>query len=576
MKKTLSLFLTVMLLCAVFGQTTVNAENDYLWLEAEDAVFNGFSETENENASDGKLLSIYEKNSPEIEYSAVVSLDVQNNGKYDIWVLASSPTSNNVSTYKWRINDTEAVAYNSTDEQVIPVYTQAAGAKSYDVSWSRPAKNVTLSEGENTFTFSIDEKASSGMRRYLAFFDCIVAVPSAWEWQPDETLDKPVAVPAEYAWIELENPSNDTIFQTGITELASGGEILAAYGLSTGNDEGVAVVNYDFKVDNDTEYDIWYLGCTTGVAHLSTMKWDMDSDDPEKTAVKHNVVQETDNPTILKSTNAGDKFDLYWQKMGAKKLSGGNHTLNLVYYNRSMSKAVFTWADCVAVVPSSWNWQPGEYADGIHPSYDIAYLDAEFVYRQYFNEDYSAVTENISIPEGKIKTAGKSTITFNSEDENIISNNGEVRRPFFDEGTKSVNFNICASAGDKTVVYPVPITVPKQEKYAISDFKLTNSENINATNLIGGETLTASVDMALNTSENSDISGSASLIAVLYDENGVLEKAVAFETEITNIKKNVKVDLTLPDTVSGRSLKVFLLNNIKSGNMLADEISLKN
>ena len=222
-----------------------------------------------------------------------------------------------------------------------------------------------------------------------------------------------------------------------------------------------------FVIDKDTEYDFWYLGSATDKAsgHLSGMFWGIDKvPDVENTQDRNNVPQ-GDAVKIMDSVGATNSIPVFWQKLGTSELLSGIHEIAFSWIFRSIKADFTTWADCVLVIPSEWGWTPPTDASGdILPDYSIAWLDAMHIKEKYFSEDYSAIVEDIELPINDLKTPYGSGITFESENNGVISNEGIITRPYFNQDNVSSNFNIKANNAGKISSLKIPVTIIKLPK----------------------------------------------------------------------------------------------------------------
>lgn len=569
--------LSVVMCTALIGALPIvnaSASSGYYWLEAEDAqVSDGFEIKENAKASGGRVVTLFQTKASESgSYNVGFSFENEAEGNYDIWFLCGKGTSKNLSKIKYCLNDGDIQNAASTGEQNPVVYTQTIVA-SEDVMWNRFLKEVSLPEGTNTIDFIIDQKAAMGSKSYMNLIDAVVVVPSGWGWNPSASLDPPEKMPARFAWIELEEPDCETELSTVTSKSASNGSMLYAYDTRPVDDDGHSEeIYYSFEIDTNGEYDIWYLGCGTNssAAHLSGMYWDIDSS-PEVSKDYRNENPQT-GPTIINSAGSTSAIPIYWQKLGTKTLEEGSHKLNLTYAYRTLSgskRAFMIWADCAMIIPSEWNWTPPETAaDVVRPAYTAGMMAGEYIAEKYFSGDYSAVVSDITVPQSP-KNPIEAVIGFESENENIIDNTGKVQRPYFTDSDETVRVNITAEYGGEKAYYPLDMTVKKLDKYTVSDISVSSDA------LSPSQTVTASVNAKLNVEDGSEVTGTASMLMLLYDAKGALCDIVMEQSEILNTDTDVSANMTLPENVTGYTLKVYLLNGLNMANRLADTVEIR-
>lgn len=570
--------IVIVLLFAIQGFVfPVYADTDYLWLEAEDiADASEFSVEENESASGGELLRIFTDATPEDGgYSIELDAILNETGIYDIWILSTMGNVDNYSKYKWGLNDDELSYYQSSGEVCPEIYTHRSSGVPGVVSWSRLGKNITFNDCNNKIKFTIDEKTVSSIRggqKYYAIIDAIVVVPSHYMWQPEANLDTPSIPPASFAVIQMEEPDNETIFSVSTSTNCSGGKMLYAHGLEpTDTEKTVETLRYSFVIDKDTEYDFWYLGSATDKAsgHLSGMFWGIDKvPDVENTQDRNNVPQ-GDAIKIMDSVGATNSIPVFWQKLGTSELLSGIHEMAFSWIFRSIKADFTTWADCVLVIPSEWGWTPPTDESGdILPDYSIAWLDAMHIKEKYFSEDYSSIVDDIELPINDLKTPYGSIITFESENDGVISNEGVITRPYFNQDNVSTNFNIKANNAGKISSLKIPVTIIKLPKYSCSNFTVSGE--------IAAETqVTASAYIKVNAAAESGISGTATMVIAYYDEQGVLRKSNAVPASVGTTATELSATITLPEDLQGGFVKAYLLNNMSLGNRLADVVTLR-
>lgn len=563
-------------------QFPVSAEESkgYYWMEAEDAVCSAeYKEITNADAAGGKLMGLYELE--ESDYTVEFSFDNEKADKYDIWFLSGPANENKISKFKWSINGSEPVDYSSAGANAGPVYSdESLNECLCGIQWNKIASAKTMTAGENNIKFIVSSKTrlrtEAGDRACFNMIDAAVAVPSSWKWTPDglNLPEEPVVVPSDFIWLELESPDNPpSVLKTKSNSKASGGELLYANAIAAG-DITSETMSYSFEVDKAKNYDIWYLGYQTNVAHLSSMEWDIDNPSP---STPNKVNPEEDNPTCYSEYAAGSNFPMYWQKMSTKKMEAGSHTLYMKFNGRQLDSNYILAADCVMLVPTEFNWMPNEL--NLLP----ASAKGEFVarmfknkYADYFNKDFTCVTEDIELPETKnFPNQLDASITYSADmydRREVIDGSGRITRPYSTaEGDAVINLYINAeytdTDGTKQIGrVAVPVTVKKWNKYEILEELTTNK-----TELTAGETITAAAKV--NVHVGGINSGTATILMVLYDASGRMLQISMGEAKGSG-EICPEAQMTLPQNVTGTTLKVFMINGLENGNRLADAITI--
>lgn len=550
---------TIIAAAAVFaaftGAATIANAEDYLWLEAEDALTYGYSEEENIAASGGSLMVLNTKTAPDESYQLSFEAEIPSDGKYDIWVLSTSTGSSNYSPMNWSINGSEGVG----GEVGAEVYKHKIGLFSQAITWSKLSAEE-LTAGNNVLNIKINEKSTGGMKQYTSAVDCIVIVPCTYMYEPDADMTRPVKVPHSFAYVELEKPNNKTYFSSAESTHASGGRMLFAYASTNPNDTSGSeesmeeTLNYTFVVDDEKEYDIWYLGSDMSAVHLSGTKWAVDSD-----VVDNDRSDKGNEVKILNSAGGDGGIPLFWQKLGTETLAGGAHTLSLKYTYRNLSgseRSQFVWADCAIIVPKDWNFAPpAETAEDKYPSCEIAKFDAKYFAEEYMTGDYSRLKDNVELPSTDVIMPGGSSIKIAGGD-CPVSEDGNITRPYFDKGDLSFELPITAVKENHEGVYKVPACILALDKYYVGEIDIDRISS------------KVSVDLKLNISEESDITGSVMLVAAVYDADNILLNAGVTEASVDRELNTITAQL--PQEENAAYVKVYVLNNRQLANKLCE------
>lgn len=580
MKKILGALLGAAVITAHITIPVLAKESSFYWLEAEDATYSSnYNKISNANASGGEYMAVYETSSG--EYTVEFNFTNESEGKYDIWFLSGKGTVRKLTKFNWTINDSAKNTASATATDA--VYSDIYAENTCDFYWNKIDDKRVLPEGETNIRFIVDKKSEvnteSGEKAWFNYIDAAVVVPSDWKWVPDGLTPpvQPEKVLADFVWIELEDSDAEGKYiKPSVNSNASEGKIL--YSNAAKPDDGVTEENfsYSFEIDKQKEYDIWYLGIQTNVSYLSSLQWCMDNSGQY---VANNVNQTT--PTNYTISVAGSSFPMYWQKLGTKEISEGEHVLNLLYKVRNTSPTVFlVAADCAVLVPSELDWMPNE--DNLKGEQTKGEIIARVFannYNEYFNKDFSGITDDIDLPTAEdcigFKNQLDAEIVFSAdefENKEVISSDGMVTRPFATaSGDAQINFYINANYQNKddqwvSGRYAIPMIVKKWEKYEI-----TKELSVNKQKLSAGDTITASASADIHVGGSDK--GTVTVLMVLYDKNGRMQE-IAMGEERGSYKKNVSASMTLPEDVQGSVLKVYLLNGLLNANKLGDVITI--
>ncbi len=574
-------------LAACMIQLPAAAEDSagYYWLEAEEAACSAeYQLVENKEASGGKLMGVYETKNG--EYSVEFQFENEKPGAYDIWFLSGKGTLRKISKFKWSVNDSAPAEFpsgNPVSENA--VYSEYFNENDCDIYWNKIAARTTLSEGSNSVKFIVSAKTALntelGEKAFFNMIDAAVVVPSDWKWIPDGLAkpEKPEKIDQDFIWIEAEEPDQPSkLLSASSNGDASGSKVLYASNVEPADNIMQETLGYSFTVDKAASYDIWYLGIQTNVAHLSNMKWGIDQREPE---TSNSVNPSDDNPTCYIANVAGGDFPVYWQKMDTQNLAAGDHTLYLQFICRNLpnaSRAYVVVADSVMMVPADLGWNPNE--QNLAPSKTKGELAARVFAKQhadYFNGDFSEITENLSLPETSgYKNQLDAVISYSAdsfENREVIFPDGTVERPYATaEGDAKINLYINATYRDdqnkeQTGSVAIPVTVKKWNKYEV-----TEPIALDQTIIAGGTTVTANAGVHIHVG-GAD-SGRAVLVMVLYDAAGRVQQMSMGEAS-GNGKMNVTANMQLPENVSGMSMKVYLINGFEHANRLANSLTVK-
>ena len=163
----------------------------------------------------------------------------------------------------------------------------------------------------------------------------------------------------------------------------------------------------------------------------------------------------------------------------------------------------------------------------------------------------------------------ETTITWQSSNENVITNYGVVYPPVNGDDIK-VTMTATVKSGNVTGTKDFEITVPSVKPYVIDGIKTSAEDNVIDTALVGSKTV-EKVSIKRYTPDNSGVT----VITALYDNTNTL-KSVALNRVNMNIAQYASGDITLTDKVtlpadvSGCTMKVMIFDNMVNLMPLAD------
>lgn len=157
----------------------------------------------------------------------------------------------------------------------------------------------------------------------------------------------------QYLWIECEDAG---VAVSGEFKASSSGSVSggATFKVDCGT-EGLHEAKINFAISNTDEYDIFLLGTPGNTNWCSTRKWKLD--DGEYAAEKFTTVGTS-------GVKSGDIRDVpfTWYKVTTTELTQGNHSLGFAIEKKApINGLVLTYLDCIAVVPSSWEFVPNGF-----------------------------------------------------------------------------------------------------------------------------------------------------------------------------------------------------------------------
>lgn len=570
-------------------------KNQVIWMEAEKADFDKFSVASSGSASGGELIGVGVQDTSDDEYLVDFTFDVKEAQSYDVWVLAPNypdgshyhfskyETSLDGETYK---SYDDGQVYNGYDVLDYPIlYSQynQVGAN-LDIRWTKVNAGEMLTAGRHNFAVKFNRRRLPRDNYIIGFLDCVAVVPSNMNWVPD-SVNKPVDRENGYAWIEAENSDTEKRFGTWFGESASGRGYLWEDNTSLRGNEKL---NYNFKLANDGNYDIYFLGSQVDVSYLSQLYYDFDSN--AETLVDENDsrhVNVTWKSNTYMWTNGNSTYNAYWQKIGENvSLTAGEHVLNTEWKTRSAIEgdnddpAHYMLADAYVIVPTGWEFEMPD-TESVLPAMTALNLDAtekvETLKARYAN----GVTSDL---EG-LELAGSagSTISYTAKT-NYIAADGKVTRPAAGEANAYGRLSVFAKklpsvsaeggfmyALDSDSSQTLRLLVLATPAVSYQNFAATYADGteIVPNALTSGATVNASVAV-----KKADTKDRTALLAAAVYQNGVLVKVESASAVLSEEYQPITTSVILPESedMSGITIRVFLWDSLDCANPYADPI----
>lgn len=542
-------------------------EDGALLMEAEKGSMSGtMTATDLDKASGGAYAAV---KSTGTVGSTTMGFATEEDETYDVWAAIATNAVNWLGGYVFTLDDQEI--YNSCLSGVptsnpdlygetVVLHTGNSSGSASTVRWVKVGHRQSVSGGSHTITAST--RAGTGAPNTTGLIDCIALIPSSWSWTGSDKLELPEnpenlpeegeegLITTEWFDIEVENGTSEDTIKTGTT---AGRTYMFT---SQGGVAGAKTTTSTFTTQEAKTYDIWaVVGTHSAGGNLCSYTFTLDG-----TAFNSISAGNYDAANALytgPTVAAGHTVTMVWAKVASNvELPAGDHSLFAEITKAPLNSNKFGAIDVVSFIPSEW---------GLSETTPLGLQLAKAVKNEYFSGDYTAVTENLVLPE-EIPTIAGITIGYESDNASVIANDGTVTRPYFNTEDANVNFNVVASFADSTQKATVPMTVLKNTKYTVADFVSTES-------LTEGSTFTASADVNVNAAADSGITGQAALIVALYNADGSLA-AIAMDADIvTSEATTFEAGLTVPAGVS--SAKVYIVNGLGMANQLAETITVQ-
>ena len=490
---------------------------------------------------------------------------------YDVWVLATLHKTDSLSRprisfdggekttieneFSGWINAGSDIAHMAEDGVVSPRTYGLAGAQ-FPLNWCKVAENVTFTKGEHSLDYTVYPRTGNNDTLVLTCYGGAMLVPSSYNWVPTSETDVKASGSTyersfdhSYAWIELED-YNTTDSDGGAKFTDKNDPNLSNHGIlrlhRRPNEE---TYTYDFTLDNNGSYDIWYLG-NENLAHLSWFDYGIDVSNNDQLTPAGCLAS---SDTVYTYGMEAD-WNIKWHKAATNVgISKGHHIFTLKENYRAAENNLFGIADCIAVVPTGMDWQPtaADKADAGRANLDAAAI--EYV----LNNKYANGTdENIYMPQ---MGAAGSRYSYVTADDTIIANDGTITRTDEDQmGGIVVKAKANNAESDEKQIY---ITVLAKETLEVTDFAIKGSDGETPAALKGLDTVTASA----NVSDSAENAEGAVIVLALYNSNNVLQRIEKGNiAQLTAAAQPISASMTLPADVDGMYVRAFLWSDMTS------------
>lgn len=558
MKKLMIKFLCLIMPLSLFKPCVLADDSGYIWLEAEDQQ-SSMPTCEDSSASGGAMLKANYLNYSDDDYLNVdFEYEISSADIYDVWALIQVPPGGHISSVYFSLDDDALVKYNSGDNnfQPVPVYQSEVWGVNFDVSWVKVTSR-NLSKGTHTLQYALEDIREIGHpEKFNGMIDCITIVPAAWEWLPTDDLNnKPentVNRIGSAVWIEGENgiiTEGKADIKTGYTgeKLSDSKFLYGRYNYS----KAPVKAEYDFKINESEQYDVWALMNEQNSGLWG--KWEMNLNGKTSSSCDKQIELTASMPD-----NEHNK-PIYWQRIySGIHLEEGLSELDFCVNEDSVNGYAMFMLDCIAVVPSSMQWQPK--AD-VSPIVSAMEIDMQTLMEIYFNNTEKIVKTDLSFPAGSEKLPCSSK--FSIESDNLcISPDGAVTRPDFSAEDALVNIEVKLLKDGYEISNTIPYTVKKNDKYLCEAFNIFEESG----------TVKAKARVKLSGSEGNGLEGSAVLVICMYND-GVLEKIAYENLTLSNAYTDIESELEMPQN-SKYSVRAFLLSDWNVAAEISESICL--
>lgn len=552
-----------------------------LLMEAEDGELSGeMAKISESKASNGAYAAVVEgadTGSTELAFKTTAD------EAYDIWAAIGTSDLAHLGGYTVTLD--EDTVYDKTMDSISAtnpdLYKKTVAlAEDVTVRWVKLA-SAELEAGNHDLVIST--KLAEIPINAAGLVDCVAIVPSEWAWDGNSSKLELPKNPSQGGgsdegeedditymtsengifWIESTDMNFDKNLWKTLTNGKASGENVIDYGSDSVTDPDPFAITVGLDVPEATLYDAYALVNNIAM-HTSGWKFTLNNED---------LVMSTVGSSVYNSGNsgfAGFNCNMTWVKIAElKDMAAGKYKLTMApKISSSFSARILATLDCVVFIPSDMKYKLNVSGDAIElPGESHGRLCAEYVKKNCFSGDYTALTDKIELPE-TLPTFDGVTFSYGCDDEGAIDENGKVSRPYFNAEDLETNFNIIGTVKGKSGKAQIPVKILKNSKYTVSNFDMPDT-------LTANSAFDVSADVKVNAAADSGIGGKASLVVALYDANGALEDIAVYSSAVTTAGANLTAGITLPENVSGKSVKAYVINGFEMGNLLTETVSVR-
>ena len=461
-RKTLGLVLAISMVCAILPVAVMATATTTAWIEGESDLLEGSYTADGtrdyDGYSNGKAQYVYTKTAPGDDgYYFDHKVELQA-GTYDIYFCgADDEYDDTMSDAKAYVDAVEKSYVNLESEEY-----DGDDQKALYFGWMK-VSGVELTEGEHTIRWAYEEKGSSN--RYFGGLDCIVILPGGSTFTP--TVDDIAQTKQDYdalvpssgdsgsggsgdsgsgdsgssnptpAWIEGEDytRSNYTTTKSGDgCDIALSGNNMLKLGST--NTKGYSEYDVDLGAGS---YDIYFRGGDNfnGGTWTSNVTPSVDG-----TTMAYTQVEYEGWPNW---NGSASNYDQGWVKVSDVALTEGTHTIRWEYLDSRVSSPTYYAGglDCIAILPSGAPFTP------VNKNIANTKLDY-YMSVLLLGKNLANVTENLTLPTA---LADETTVTWSSNNTNVLANDGTVKRP----ETSNATVTLTATAGGYSKDFEVTV-----------------------------------------------------------------------------------------------------------------------
>ena len=290
---------------------------------------------------------------------------------YDIWALTHYQNQNNISAVYFGVDGEEPERYTVGKNIFDPVKAAEeasfwGGGLKFGLGWVKVSSAKELSKGKHSVDYKMDPIAATGNNLYYnGMIDCLVVVPKSWGWTPDSALTRPSEKTEEEdnraIWIDGSdmNVSKSPLLMRLQTTIKGTADPMpednkVLYCAYSGNAQTDVELDYDFKVKNKNNYDVWILANTT----TNTASWGKRTIQIDDNAPVTGNSEQIEYTAYTPENEHG--HNMYWQRIYSNlELDAGiSHMDYGVTQPDSSVKSPMLMLDKIVIVPSDLDWVP--------------------------------------------------------------------------------------------------------------------------------------------------------------------------------------------------------------------------